>query len=406
MDSEPKKRKRSDADEDESSINSQEHSKRIKERSLFDFIRFLFRCNEEDEYKQTYEDIVDNFNIYKENEIDLFDTLSSDILLNELPETEPELPDSGVSPRPSTMIVNISTHGGIVCKRDGTIYVPIKTTVPDGMELIKFTLATEGVEGYTTPDETNFYISVINHYMDNLLTNTFDDVDLEILVKGFKFLQDTLKKDIMESIKLKDVSRSDGMKFIRHYEKGYNVFKLRSGDEIANKIFTRKYSEKDGNEFAITEVPEKIKIPDAILSVLSGSSIYSNSIYDSCPQFEILPDVLSRIDPSTDKNSHQSITLEQLMNYYKNAGINRLIVFDFTCSVFLNKLDDGSTHHIEPTKIANLRKRMNTIPTGRLPYGGKTKKKNLKRNKSTRNSRKRNKTQKKIKNKNKNKKFS
>jgi hypothetical protein len=398
METRSQRKRRHDTINEEPSLKSQKHSTRMKERALSDFIRTLFRCNVED--KPTFEDIVDDFNIYKENESDLLSTLSSDVLLDELPPSTIS-PITSITPTStSTMILNISTHGGILCRKEGKIFVPIKTTIPDGIEVVKFTISTEGVVGFASSNETNFYISIINYYMDNLLTDDFDDVDLEILVDGFMLITEILKQDAMHLIKNNKMNRYDGMQFINHYDKGYNVFKLRAGDEIANKIFLRKYEEKDGNDFAITELPEKINMPDTILSVLSGSALYA-----SCPQIKILPDVLSRIDPSTDPNSHQLITIEQLMKYYKNAGISRLIIFDFTCSVFFHERDDGVKECVENTKIANLRKRMNAIPSGRLPYGGKNKKNKTIKHKKKRNKMRRNKTRRNKTRMNKNKKI-
>jgi hypothetical protein len=372
-----------------------------KKSNLFSFVTELFKCNP----KPSLEELTNDFEIYKQNERDFLEILSPDILsqaVSSSPDiTQTELPPDNLSkiiltssdflepdiPFPSTMIINITTHGEILCEQIGTrehepnlyenFYSPITITIPDEIEVIKFTLSMEGSITYSFGPETNYYLSIINHYIDDLLKPNSTYEDFKLLIDSFKLiankLEEIAKNEIIKEEKTYGEIDYRGREFLINYMKGYNVFKLNSGDEVANKIFFRDYDSKNHNDFAISELTEKIDTKE-----LRKCSICETE-YNYLPD---LPDLLSNINSSIQVEGKQIISLENIIDYYKKCGVKKLIIFDFSCSIFsFNEGDDN--YGLNEGQIQFVREYMcdeficRTKNVNKLPYGGKNKSKKI-----------------------------
>jgi hypothetical protein len=372
-----------------------------KQSNLFEFVTNLFECKP----KLSVENLINDFEIYKENERDFLETVSSDVLSqsvslssditqsesssHDLPKIiftssdflEPEIPF------PSTIIINITTHGKILCEEIGKqehepnvyehFYTPITTTIPDEIEVIKFTLSMEGLPTFSLGPETNYYLSIINHYIDDLLKPDSSYDDFKILIDSFKIIANNLEEIAQTDIENEEKETGEidyrGREFLTHYTKGYNIFKLESGDEIANKIFCR--NSKNHNDFAITELTKKINTSKLRKYSICGAE------YNNLPE---LPDLLSRTNSSIQGESKQIISLENIINYYKKFGVKKLIIFDFTCSIFSFN-EDNNNYGLNEGEIKFVSELMcddficRTTKFNKLPYGGKNKNKNKSR---------------------------
>jgi len=374
-----------------------------KQTNLFEFVTNLFKCKP----KLLVEELIDDFEIYKENKKNFLETLPSDVLSQSVSSssdiTQPELlsydlpkiiftSSDFLEPEksfPLTMIINITTHGEILCEEIGKrehepdvyehFYAPITTTIPDEIEVIKFTLSMEGLPTFSTGPETNYYLSIINHYINDLLKPDSSYDDFKILIDGFKMITNNLEEIARTDIENeeKETGETDyrGREFLTHYTKGYNIFKLESGNEIANKIFFRDYDSKNHNDFAITELTEKIDTTELKKYSICGAK------YNNLPE---LPDLLSRINSAIQVEGKQIISLENIINYYKKFGVKRLIIFDFSCSIF--SFNEGDNNYgLNEGQIQFVREFMcddficKTTKFNKLPYGGKNKSKKLKK---------------------------
>lgn len=365
-----KKRKRDEFDEED----------RTKRENMIEFVTDLFEENKEDITLQT---IVEDLEQFKENEQLLLEqpiAESSEIESLASIEQHPEQ-------YPSKLIINITTHGEIFCKQneDTGKYEPDMTIVPDGMKVIKFTLSGQGLISWTSIEEVNMYLAIVNFYANNILDSDFDDVDIRILIDGFRLSLDKIKREINESEKGKKKKDKDDdlTQFMMNFEKGYNVFKLNSGTKIVNKRYLRTFDEKNKNDFAITELTRQIPIPN--------TSSFHRDTLDELPE---LPDILSVLKPSTDPDSSQTISLEKLLEYYKDKGVTTLIIFDFSCSIFIERVPDPSSgegmsisRRLNDRNVRAMRKQMcNKFICeyewfDKMPYGGRKHTKKYKKSK-------------------------
>lgn len=213
------------------------------------------------------------------------------------------------------------------------------------------------------------------------------------LIDGFKIitsrLEEIAKLDIEKEERETGEIDERGREFLSNYLKGYNVFELEPGDEISNKIFFRRNNEINHNDFVISELTEKIDITE-----LKKYNI-CNSEYNLIPE---LPDLFSRIDqPIGEESDKIIISLENIISYYKKFGVKKLIIFDFSCSIFSYD-EDNNNYGLNEDEIKFVRELMKDElyykKFNRLPYGGKYKsrknkliknksRKKLKINKST-----------------------
>jgi hypothetical protein len=139
---------------------------------------------------------------------------------------------------------------------------------------------------------------------------------------------------------------------------------LGPNDIIANKVYYRTYGRdnKYKNEFILAKIDNGIDI----------QKIPNKNAY----KIPILPDLFDEFYPNKTYNFMETIYLSDILRYYKNNGTTRLILFDFSCSVY-----NSDSFGQDLQKIREKNKH--------IPSGGKFNKKSYKRKSCKRKSCKR-----------------
>jgi hypothetical protein len=275
-------------------------------------------------------------------------------------------------PNRHTVILTINTHGMILCSEDtkyDNVYIPETTTVPTNMEIHKINISAPGVAAIAEVSSADYYMNIIFEF-----TKKFLEDDSQIIKE--KHVPDILEKFKITHGMLLEFSKKEKEKDIDYYDfshysqKGYNYFFINQGNEIVNKMFIKKVEEveetKSKYDFRICEIkfPFQSLLPD--LLELSSFSEY-------------------RLEYN--ENSRISTTMDQLIDYYNKQGITRLIIFDFSCSMYFLKerrfLKGREANHIRrnmcKSKIAyggknNGRKRSNKSNNNRCKLKTRTRK--------------------------------
>ena len=282
-------------------------------------------------------------------------------------ESKTDIVSNEIAENKNTMISIITSHGGIPCTMDNANYDTF--VIPEGIEVIKFTISVPGIVSYADQVNVDNYIKLINKYADDLINTEVNDAFLKIIVEGIQELfKDIVKKKLNKYKKNKYISD-----LLHHYEKGFNIYKLRAGDRMINKIYTRDVVQKKINNWSIIELSHKYSDEDVEKS---------------------LPDIFFKIPRNiTPINIRFKIGLymdiirtEQLIEYYKSKGIKKLLIFDFSCSDFTNTSNNLKLFNNEDRLSRRLRRntKQENIPSGGL----RKKRKTRKRRKSRKNRRK------------------
>jgi hypothetical protein len=279
-------------------------------------------------------------------------------------------------PNPTPTINNnciisaITCHGFIPC--DKNTFEPEMVEITDDIEIYKFTSSTPGVVGLETAITNDNNISVINSLSEQLLGPNI--INMTSIMNEFKKYYRNKNSQELRELKKRKYDE-DEKQFLYHSIKGYNNYRLTKGDKIVNKYFTRKISEKSYNDFSILEIsqkyPESTQYPKIPLLPDLFTTMFGNNglaIQDTDGKIEI----------------SQTISLNEIIKYYSSKGIKKLIIFDFTCSLYgiagkektiLEYLDADSQY------VRLIRRNM---CKNLLAYGGKKQSKNIKqKNKKT-----------------------
>ena len=276
-------------------------------------------------------------------------------------------------------ILTVACHGSIVLDDDKNY---VYTIIPDGIELIKISISAPGVVHCSDDKNTNRNLIEIIKSIPSLLDENLNENTLNNLVKRISTYVE--KYSVLPIVEQKISSRLFNI-YKEHYSKGFKIHTLFPGDKIANKKYWRQYRDKNKNKFILAKMDNKFDV---------------RKISKNKYKIPKLPDLFDEFYPEQtyDGNFSQVINLEQILEYYKNRGTTRLILFDFSCSVFENAtfyytIGPGLEQVVEQNKY--------------IPSGGKFNKKSYKRKsykkKSYKKKNYKNKSYKK-KNKNKNKK--
>ena len=224
------------------------------------------------------------------------------------------------------LVLMIMTHGHIPCDDDDKYRT---TIIPDGMELIKISISEAGlINCYNSNKSVNKYLIDVNEILPQLLNINYDErterainTYLSLWRESHSYvyipmIQEDLNK--RKTQKIKHESEIYGRKYVEGYERGFKIHKLVSGDVVANKVYTREFKEKYKNNFSIIEMDKQIKRLSYMQEIPEMPDLLSKMYYDE-----------------TEPNDIHIINLEQMLEYYKNLGITRLILFDFSCSTYV-----------------------------------------------------------------------
>lgn len=248
----------------------------------------------------------------------------------------------------------ITSHGALCCNPDITRKKPTTLhifKIPEGIEVIKISIAPPGIENYCSSLDSYEYIQLINKYANDLIASNFSEEYLKLLIDGIFIIYNAIVSSLYSS---KDVKKTEEelksrKEFISHNVLGIKIFRLRPGNKIINKTFSRHIHEKDMNDFSVLEISK------------SESKDY------------LFPDLFDVTDLVTNIEEQQLMTTENIINHYKNNGVRRLLMIDFSCST--------PDYDISVRDTRGIRR---DIITKNIPFGGlkKTKKRKMKKRKN------------------------
>ena len=229
------------------------------------------------------------------------------------------------------------------------------------MEVVKITLGLEGCANLMGEEQYRFALMVLDEEKNKLLSN--DDTIVERAIhdatESIKYFQNYMAKKNLNIVnkKIKESKNPEKIKetykyvlgFIHGVKSSVKKFILQEGDLIMNKTYLR------GRH----DIENKCGEYDNTITIINSPVLKD-------------PDVLSELRRET-RFGYQKITTEELLNYFKNKGIHRLIIFDYSCSVYetkdydKKKKIDRTTRYLGPRESRRLRRETTH------PYGGKYK---------------------------------
>jgi hypothetical protein len=260
-------------------------------------------------------------------------------------------------------ILAITAHGNIRLNKKTKKY--IVTKIPDGMELIKISISAPGVVHCSDRKNNNRQLVEIIKSTSSLLDENLNKNVLQNIVNR-------LRMYIEKNIVTQTIERTTYLykTYSKYYNEGFNIHILGPNDTIADKTYYRQYGydNKFKNEFILAKIDDGIDI----------QKIPNKNAY----KMPILPDLFDEFypDKTYDDNFMERIYLSDILRYYKNNGTTRLILFDFSCSVY----DTSSFQDLTGEGLQKIKEQNKHIPSG-----GKFNKKSCKRKSCKRKSHKR-----------------
>jgi hypothetical protein len=240
-------------------------------------------------------------------------------------------------------ILAITAHGNIRLNKKTKKY--IVTKIPNGMELIKISISAPGVVHCSDTKNNNRQLVEIIKSTSSLLDENLNENVLQNLV-------DRLRMYIQKNIVTQAIDRRSYLykTYSKYYDEGFKIHILGPNDTIANKTYYRQYGNdnKFKNEFTLAKIDDGIdiqKIPDK-----------------NAYKIPKLPDLFDEFYPhkTYPYNFMQRTYLSDILRYYKNNGTTRLILFDFSCSVY----DTSTLSELAGEDLVKIREQNKTITTG------------------------------------------
>jgi hypothetical protein len=258
-------------------------------------------------------------------------------------------------------ILCVTCHGNIVLDDDKNY---VYTIIPDGIELIKISISAPGVVHCSDNKNTNRNLIEIINSISSLLDENLNENTLINLVKRISTYVE--KYSVSPIIEQKRSGHLFNI-YKEHYSKGFKIHKLLPGDKIANKKYWRYYGDKNKNKFILAKMDSEHDV---------------HKISESKYKIPKLPDLFEEFytEQTYDENDYQDVNLQQILEYYKNRGTSRLILFDFSCSVFEN----AEFYYTSGPGLQEVVEKNKNIPSG-----GKFNKKTCKKKSHKRKSHKR-----------------
>lgn len=240
-----------------------------------------------------------------------------------------------------TSIVAITCHGKIHCKRDLN---PSIFNVPEGLDVIKVTTASEGnIACFTIEMIEELILSMMNE-KNNLLSSSDREVNISISrINSLIYEKSSIHKNALESIgRIRSLNDKEKY-YVTTHDLGFKVFDLHSRDNIANKIFFRKIDEKEGLDMSIP--------------IISDPN-FPNTLPGRTDEY---PDLLSIIGVKHVNEGVEQVmvTTQMIMQYFKSIGTTKLIIFDLSCSKIYGVSEESQQCS------------MRIISQNPVPFGGK-----------------------------------
>jgi len=260
---------------------------------------------------------------------------------------------------PKRVILANFSHGSITVQKDGTEKTFV---IPTEISVKRAWSSVPGVCNFIDRETNAYFLRTINSYKNKLETMPFANID-----KQFKVLLDVFKKydreDTVEGFKPMLQKRAtitaeeigveteeektsyleEAQKYFDTYDRFFKISTYLPGERVIDKLFTRTNAEASSTPSGRQWVCLLLNVP--------GS-----------------PDLLTLMRPQT-RGGTIDIYLSEIINFLKDKGVEEIIIFDNSCSVFL---DEDGTEYLD----RSIRVRRNNIVNRASPgkFGGKTKK--------------------------------
>ncbi len=264
---------------------------------------------------------------------------------------------------PKRIILIITSHGSIIEKEDDSINNSF--VIPDGIYLKRAYASLPGVCNFVDDDSVDFYIRTIRRQKGNLERPTnFDTIDetIAMLWKVFKKRDATYiptihsmirkKDDInMEEIGATTVAQKDlyfkrTRDYMNMFEDSFRITNYSPGDRVVNKLFSR-----DNSEVSHRKKSWVIRM----LNVSTGTL-----------------DLLTLFHRQT-RHGESQMDLKTMIELLKSKGVEEIVLFDFSCSTFIEEFKPNRYRNIRDRNTrAKRRKLMNPQDEGDTKYGGRT----------------------------------
>jgi hypothetical protein len=267
-----------------------------------------------------------------------------------------------------TAILFITTHGLIIKEEDQDVNTFI---VPEGIIIKRALASVPGQCNIVGELDVNAYVSLINAYKSNLMSNreTTRDAAVNDVMESIK-RSDTKdlkhKKDYVNSLqkfsKYNEVDEEDEehlsnyQGYIREFEKGFTIQEFNPGDTIIDKKYIRTNFEATKNDWII----KVMNIPGT-------------------------PDLLSFLRTQT-RGGDSSITLKEIVDFLIGKGVKNIIIFDLTCSnIATSELVDYDSYTVRAIRRDISKRNMGGKNKKRTKNKRMTKKKRTKNKRITKN---------------------
>jgi signal peptidase I len=226
---------------------------------------------------------------------------------------------------------------------------------------------------FIDPETNAYFVRTIQSYKHKLETMPFENVDNE-----FQVLLDTFKKydrertieyfkpmlQKKETFTAEDLGveteaeRTDYIdeagKYFHTYDRFFKISTYLPGDTVIDKLYTRTNKEA-------VNTPSGREWVTLLVNVEPGSL-----------------DLLTLMRPQT-RAGTINIYLSEIINFLKDKGVKEVILFDNSCSVFLD--EDGTEYLDRSIRV----RRQNVLKGSPGKFGGKTKKRRRQKRSKRRN---------------------
>jgi hypothetical protein len=266
---------------------------------------------------------------------------------------------------PKRVILANFSHGSISLKKDGTENTFI---MPAGMSVKRGNASVPGVCNFISGDANAYFARTINSCKRKLETIPFANVDREFKVildifknydrentiSDFKSMLQkratiTAEEIGVETDEDKKEYLTEAKKYVDTYDSFFKMATYLPGERIIDKLFTRTNTEA-------VNTPSSVEWVCLIINLTNTGPPYQ--------------DLFTLMNVQT-RGGTLNISLSQIIEFLQDKGVEEIIIFDNSCSVFMDK--DGDQPH--ERDIRHRRRTIEYVPdssTGK--FGGKTKK--------------------------------
>ena len=264
---------------------------------------------------------------------------------------------------PERVILANLSHGSITVKKDGTEKTFL---MPEGIAVKRAWASVPGVCNFISAETNAYFVRTIQSSKHKLETMPFENVDtkFKVFLDIFKDYdrEHTVVGEIKPILKVKKTITTEELgvdteeektdfldeakKYVDTYDSFFKISTYLHGDTVIDKRYSRTNSE------ALNK-PSGREWVSLLVNVEPGSL-----------------DLLSLMRTQTRKGE-TFVYLSDIINFLKDNGVKEVIIFDNSCSVFL---DEDGTAYIDRTIR---RRRRNVITSSSVKFGGKTKKRRI-----------------------------